>query len=269
MPSPFPGMNPYLEQPAAWKDFHTRFIPLAASIISRQIRPRYFVKIEEHLYIHEPSAQERFALGRPELSVHTHAGTPSVLPSSGSLATAPGRVGLLTGVTEETVPYLEILDRDNREVVTVVELLSPANKDNGPNREQYLSKMTRLLASKTNVVEIDLLRGGPRMPWDRLPACDYYALVSRADARTAHPPWADVWPVGIRQPLPDVPVPLRGGESEASLELQGLIHQIYDDADYGLYIYATPPEPRLRSDDAAWAAGILNAQPGPEATSTP
>jgi hypothetical protein len=259
MPSPFPGMNPYLEQPAAWKDFHTRFIPAAATIIGRQVRPRYFVKIEEHLYIHEPAAADRFPLGRPEVSVHTHPGTPTVGPTDGSVAVGPARVGMPAPVVEETVPFLEVIDRDNREVVAVVELLSPANKETGPNRDQYRAKMQRLLASRTAVVEIDLLRGGPRMPWDRLPACDYYAVVSRPDARAADPPQADIWPVGLRDPLPRVPVPLRPGEPEAVLDLQPLLHQLYDDADYGLYIYASPPEPRLRPDDAAWALEILAA----------
>lgn len=257
MPSPFPGMNPYLEQPAAWKDFHTRFIPAAAAVIGRQVRPRYFVKIEEHLYIHEPPARRRFPLGQPEVSVHTHRGTPPVVPAGGPVAVAPGRVGMPAPVAEETVPYLEVIDRDNREVVAVVELLSPSNKETGPNRDQYRAKMQRLLASRTAVVEIDLLRGGPRMPWAGLPACDYYAVVSRPDARSADPPQADIWPVRLREPLPRVPVPLRPGDAEASLDLQLLVHQLYDDADYGLYVYATPPEPRLRPDDAAWARGVL------------
>lgn len=259
MPSPFPGMNPYLEQPTGWKDFHTRFIPAAAAVISQQVRPRYFVKIEEHLYIHEPSASERFPLGRPEISLHTHPRTPPAITGTPSVTVAPAQVGLLAVVAEEIVPYLEIIDRNNREVITVVELLSPANKDNGPNREQYLSKMSQLLSSNTNVVELDLLRGGPRMPWDRLPPCDYYALVSRPAARTAMPPSADIWPIQLRQPLPTIPIPLRPGESEATLELQPLLHRIYDDADYGLYLYATPPEPRLSPEDDAWARELLAA----------
>lgn len=258
MPSPFPGMNPYLEQPAGWKDFHSRFIPRIAAEIGRQVRPRYYVKIDEHLYIHEPAAEERFPVGRPDVSVHTapvsgHAG------AGMSVVAAPARVGMLGVVAVETVPYLEIIDRDNREVVTVIELLSPANKDTGPNRDQYLSKMKRLLESRASVIELDLLRGGPRMPWDLLPACDYYALVSRPEARTSDPPTADIWPIRLRDPLPPIPIPLRPDEAEVELSLQPLLHAVYDDADYGIYLYRSRPDPRLRPDDAAWAHDLLAA----------
>ena len=62
----------------------------------------------------------------------------------------------------------------------MIELLSPANKQPGSDREQYIHKRRQLLCSQTHLVELDLLRGGPRMPVEELPACDYYALVSRA-----------------------------------------------------------------------------------------
>src|SRR5262245_20610620 len=70
MPSPFPGMNPYIERPDVWNDFHDSFIPAARELLTPQLLPRYYVRIEEHLFIHEPTANERFPLGRPDLSVH-------------------------------------------------------------------------------------------------------------------------------------------------------------------------------------------------------
>src|SRR5438093_9304470 len=85
MPSPFPGMNPYIERPDVWKDFHDSFIPAAREVLIPQIQPRYFARIEEHLFIHEPSAKERFPLGRPDLSVHPANG---VGPPSGGIAVA-------------------------------------------------------------------------------------------------------------------------------------------------------------------------------------
>lgn len=262
MPSPFPGMNPYLERAEAWHDFHTRFIPAAAAVIGRLVAPNYFTKIEEHLYVHEPPAERRVSLGRPEVSVYpqptvgaTGTGTTALAPA------APAAVGMLADIDIERIRYLEIRDRFNREVVTVLELLSPSNKNPGSDRPQYVSKVKRVLESKTNLIEIDLLRGGPHMSWAGLPSCDYYALVSRAGARTQDPPRAEVWPVRLRERLPAIPIPLRAGEPEPLLELQPILHEVYDAAGYHFYIYSGPPEPPLAPADAAWAAELIPPLP--------
>jgi hypothetical protein len=63
MPSPFPGMNPYLEQEDVWHDFHKRFIPLVATVLGGQLRPRYIVKIDKHIYVHELAAETRRSIG--------------------------------------------------------------------------------------------------------------------------------------------------------------------------------------------------------------
>jgi hypothetical protein len=260
MPSPFPGMNPYIEQPAVWEDFHTRFMTAAAEVIGAQVEPRYFVKIEERLFLHEPFSSAREALGRPDLSVlpgDEGAGAP------GGAVTVSGPATVFAPDEVEEVPqrYLEVRDRQTRAVVTVVELLSPSNKESRTGREQYWNK-TRLLLSKTetNLVEIDLLRGGPRLPWRQMPDCDYYALVCRARER----PRAAFWPVDIREPLPTIPVPLREGEPEPTLDLQALVHRIYDAGRYRLFIYASDPEPPLPAKDAVWAAQLLNPERPPE-----
>jgi hypothetical protein len=254
MPSPFPGMNPYIEQPAAWQDFHARFMPLAAEVIGAQVAPRYFVKIEEHVFIHELSADERRPFGRPDASIVP--GNHGAAPASGCTAVAgPATVFLPAAVDEVPQRYLEVRDRQSREVITVLELLSPSNKDPGENRDQYWNK-TRLLLSRTNaaLVEIDLLRGGPRLPWVEMPVCDYYALVSRPAER----PRVQFWPVTIRERLPEIPIPLRPGEPEPKLDLQSLVHRIYDTGHYELFIYDSDPEPPLSAADAVWAAQLLN-----------
>ena len=96
-------------------------------------------------------------------------------------APAIGRVPLSVDV--ERHAFLEIRDRGNRQLVTVLELLSPSNKRPGPDREQYLAKRQQLLASSVHLVELDLLRGGPRLPMEHLPACDYCVMVSRYEDR--------------------------------------------------------------------------------------
>ena len=248
MPSPFPGMNPYLEHSSVWHDFHERFLPLAADALGSQVLPRYFVKIDEHLYVHELAEESRRLVGRADLSV-TH------LPSFGDA----GRAGaqFLTAPAEVTAPdidiesisYLEILDRETRQVVTVVELLSPSNKLAGPDRDQYVSKSRQLMWTNVNLVEIDLLRCGSRMHWVGMSACDYSVVVSRPQES----PRAGLWPIQLRDRLPEIPVPLRPGDADARLDLQQLLHRIYDSAGYGYYIYDRAPEPALSPGDAEWA----------------
>jgi Protein of unknown function (DUF4058) len=130
MPSPFPGMNPYLEQEDAWHDFHERFIPWVATLLGGQLRPRYIVKIDEHIYVHELSADSRRLVGRADVSVgrgsQEAAGEPATDGVTGLLE-APALVRL-PAVDRERLSYVEIRDRRDRELVTVVELIIPANK---------------------------------------------------------------------------------------------------------------------------------------------
>src|SRR5437016_2641075 len=123
----------------------------------------------------------------------------------------------------------------------------------GPDREQYLAKARLLQQRWVHFVEIDLLRGGPRMPWLDMPACDYCVVVSRAERR----PKAGVWPIRLRERLPVIPVPLRQGEADARLDLQEVLHRVYDAAGYRYYVYADPPTPALSPDDAAWAQQFM------------
>ncbi len=134
----------------------------------------------------------------------------------------------------------------------MVELLSPTNKYAGPDRDQYLVKARQLRRSRAHFVEIDLLRGGPRMPWLDMPECDYCVVVSRMERR----PKAGFWPIRLRDHLPEIPIPLRQGDADARLDLQAVLHRIYDAAGYAYHIYSGPPEPAA---DAAWAAGFVPA----------
>src|SRR5438477_4193876 len=144
---------------------------------------------------------------------------------------------------------LEIRDRRNRRLVTVIELLSPTNKPPGPDRDEYLAKRAQILAGRTHLVEIDLRRGGERPRPPELPPCDYYVLVSRSLDR----PELGPWPIGLRARLPVVPIPLAPPDPEVPLDLQALLHRVYDGADYGKYIYGEAPQPPLSAEDAAWA----------------
>jgi hypothetical protein len=215
MPSPFPGMNPYLEQVGVWHGFHERCCTLCADLLTAQVRPNYIVQEGPEV-----------ALLRP-----------------------PVRGRLPVAVDTERQSYLEIRDRQSRQVITVLEFLSPSNKYAGPDRDQYVGKRRERLASGVHLVEIDLLRGGPRLPLEGLPECAYYVMVSRYQER----PQVGLWPINLRDPLPVIPIPLREPDSDARLDLQQVLHRICDAAGYEDYIYSSTPQPQLSAEDAAWA----------------
>ncbi len=259
MPSPFPGMDPYLEQEDARNDFHGRFIPLVATLLGGQLRPRYLVKIDEHVYVHERTAGSRRLAGRADISVgcgsRKAVRRPAVAAAAGLLE-APVTVRL-PAVDRERLSFVEIRDRRNRELVAVVELLSPANKRPGPDREQYLARRMRILNGPVHLVEIDLLRGGLPMPAEGRPRCSYSVLVSRAERRLD----AGYWPISLRERLPEIPVPIRDPDPDARLDLQAVLDRIYDDAGYADYIYEGRPRPPLGRKDADWARPFLPPTP--------
>lgn len=248
MPSPFPGMNPYFEQSAIWHDFHIEFITVLRRELARTVGPTYIVQLEEHIYIHDISLEQRRMLVRADLSVAEPRLT-TARPASAGLMDAPAEV-LLPDQDVERIPFLEVRDRLGRELVTVVELLSPSTKRPGEDRELYLAKRRALLRSPTHLVEIDLLRGGPRMPLrNGSEAYDYAVLVSRAERR----PSAAFWRIHLRDPLPKIPVPLREPEEDACINLQEVLHHSYDGPGYEHFIYDRPPDPPPSAEDAAWA----------------
>ncbi len=144
---------------------------------------------------------------------------------------------------------------DTMEVVTVLEVLSPGNKrPGGDGQREYLAKRDLILQSAVHLVELDLLRGGERLPMaSPLPPGDYFAVVSASHRR----PRAEVWPAALRQPLPDIRIPL-SGEEETGLPLQSVLDEVYDRAGYGAILrYRRPPEPPLSPSDQAWADALL------------
>jgi hypothetical protein len=250
MPSPFPGMNPYLERDTVWSDFHAGYCMAIKKALVPQVQPEFYVKFNEHIYVHE---EPRRLVGLTDVSVTRKS---QLTHGNGGVGVldAPVRVRL-TESFEERVLFVEIFDKEDNTLVTLIELLSPANKKKGTDRDQFLAKRWQILKSSVDYVEIDLLRDGPRLPMEGMPPCDYYVLVSRAADR----PDMGLWPVSLRKPLPVVPSPLPAPKKEVRLVLQELLHQAYDEAGYANYIYSGPPTPRLRAEDARWAKRFLQA----------
>ena len=256
MTSPFPGMDPYLERAGFWQDFHGSFGGFAKMVLSPNLPEQYSASVESDLYLHELSANDRRFFARADSSVKIErdpAAGPGDADAGGTaVASAPPilRRRLLPAVVPERHRRIEIRDRFGEEVVTVIELLSPTNKIR--HRQTYLQKRADLLDGPVHLVEIDLLRAGRRMPMDDPPECDYLIVSSVAEQR----PEIDVLPLSVRDPLPVLSVPLKGGEV-VPFDLRAVLDLIYEASRYERRIYKYPPDPPLSADDAAWAAETL------------
>lgn len=147
MSSPFPGMNPYLEQPDAWHDFHNAFCLAIREAIVPQVRPRYVAKLDEHVFIHELSAEERRFVGRGDVTIAHEPNRPTP-PLAGNRTTTPASaIGLVEhAIDEERLSFIEIRDRSIRKLITVIELLSPSNNNNEADRGQDLGKRRSVFA---------------------------------------------------------------------------------------------------------------------------
>src|SRR3954452_5043453 len=137
MPSPFPGMNLYFEQAASWQDFHTEFLSALRRLLAPQVAPNYIVQLEEHVYIHDLPPEPRRPLGRADLSVSRMEAARAGQSTLGVLE-AQAEVQLPVQDVER-VPFIEVRDRQGRELVTVIDLLSPSNTRPGECLEPYLA----------------------------------------------------------------------------------------------------------------------------------
>lgn len=256
MPSPFPGMDPFLEG-QAWETFHHGLIAVLLESLTLRVRPRYVVRVEERVYVERDPEHPREII-RPDVSVMEQEGE-RVVARGGGPSTMSAPV-LLTVPMPERVreAFLSIRHRDTREVVTIIEVLSPANKrPGGDGRHEYLRRRATVLQSPTHLVELDLLRGGQRLPTvEPLPPADYYALICRGDRR----PQVEVYPWTLRQPLPLLPVPLRGEDPDVVLDLQALFQAVHERAgcDYSLD-YQLPVEPPLEEPETDWVRALVAA----------
>jgi hypothetical protein len=253
MPSPFPGMNPYLEHPDRWSTVHNRSIVAIADFLTPLLIPRYQVDIEKRIY--QVTDSNLQLIGRSDITVQSP--KKPIVPTSIAIQSVstlhPIRVKL---PIEEEVreSYLEIKEVTTGRVVTTIEVLSPTNK-RGEGRQKYEEKRQRVLSSRTHLIEIDLLRSGDPLPMSGdEPSSDYRVLVSRAGDR----PIADLYPFNMQDSMPQIPVPLQFGDLEPLLNLKELIEAIYDRSGYSHFIdYNLEPSPKLSSTDQAWLDQLL------------
>ena len=221
MPSPFPGMDPYLEAPTIFPGLHNRLIALLGEALQAALPAPYFAEIGERAWAAVPHDERR----EPCLEIRT-----------------TGDEG------ERLVTAIEVLSPGGK---------TPGER----GRELYLGKRREILESRTHLVEIDLLRGGRHttaVPLDRLREaagpCAYHVAIHRSDR------FEDflVYPIRLPDPLPEIAVPFLPGDPDVAVDLQKVFDRAYDVGPYRRRVRyrETSPVPPLPEEYRAWARGL-------------
>ena len=263
--NPFPGMNPYLEDPLIWPGFHNRLIANMADDVGTRVPDNYRVDIQERTEvatIGDSSSEPTFRI--PDARVTDTSVRPSfelappyASPTATALALPENGVAVKVAVPDEArVTYLYVQRMPDWKVVTVVEVLSPTNKIPGDGRVSYLHKREEIFASGVSLVEIDLLRGGRSMPLQTVaPPSHYRILISRGWER----PDAILFPFSVQQTIPKFTLPLSPEDDEPEIDLGPIINAMHRTARYGQVTrYADPPPgPMLSANFQEWIFGRL------------
>jgi hypothetical protein len=270
MPSPFPGMDPYLEDPVRWPDVHQSLITYIRDALQPQVRPRYHARMGERVYtLHPPHAMyPDVVLTRRPIKEAAAAGLATQAPEGTAEEDEQEReidtpIVLTVQPVEHREPFVEIVHAAGNEVVTIIEVLSPANKAPGEGHRTYRRKQHELMDSSTHLIEIDLLSEGlltvalPEEGWAFLPAHRYLVSVKRAPERYR----LEVYPVPLQRRLPRIRVPLQEPDPDVPLDLQAAFTRCYDNGGYAdLIDYREPPPVLLPPEEAAWADGLLKGK---------
>ena len=253
MKSPFPGMDPFLER--YWGDVHTSLMVYLRDQINEQLPKDLQARVEETVNVAADDAASRWLY--PDVQVvEEPAALEYMTPAAG--AAAPRVVSI--PVQRRTQRHLEIVDAaGGNRVVTAVEVLSPANKTTVAGRRRYRDKQRAYIRGRVNLVEIDLIRAGRfilAVPESAVPD-DCRATYLVCVRRVAQPHRAELYPMPLRQPLPNVRLPLRPSDADILLQLQALIDRCYQAGRYDKLDYRQPLQPPLAEDDQRWVHDLL------------
>lgn len=256
MPSPFPGMDPYLEEPTLWPDVHQCLITYIRDALQPNIRPGYHARMGERLYVVEVPHTIYPDVTIVKRPVPEPAGAAQEL----ALAEAEAPYVLTIPPVQYREPFVEIVHTAGGEVVTVIEVLSPANKTAGEGHRLYRRKQGEVLRSQAHLVEIDLLSQGlptlalPETSLSALPPWRYLVSVSRAPDRERF----EVYAIPLAKPLPRFRVPLKQPDPDVVLDLQAVFSRCYDNGGYADFLdYSQAPSVSLSSEEQAWLETVL------------
>jgi Protein of unknown function (DUF4058) len=251
----FPGMDPYLEEPALWPNFHNSLAVHIRDLLQPRLRPNYVATVEERVYVEQPDEPEFV----PDVLLKKQR---APRPGGGAALLEADEPIIVRGIGPEVREnYVEIRDRrSGLRVVTVIEIVSPTNKYAGRGRDEYLSKQAEVRRSTAHLVEIDLLRYGPHvlvvpeLLAQGQAAYDYLVCVNRADRRTEYA----LYPIRLRERLARVRLPLAGDDPDVVLDLAATLAHTYELGGYrDLIRYDRPCVPLLSPEDQAWADGLI------------
>lgn len=258
--NPFPGMNPYMEHGDIWPGVHFLIIAGLQGFLAVQLQPDYVVTVEERIYVAaEPDAGQSYGVRIPDVTVSAaEAETTAVLPDAAPESEAGMNAVAVRLPTGEIVRqrYLSIRKVSDRQVVAVIEVLSPSNKRIGDTgRAAYLAKREEVLHSFAHLVEIDLLRAGAAMPViGDVPDGLYRIIVSNNRLW----PHVDLYPFGVRERIPQFVMPLSEGFPGVGINLNDVLENIYSARAYNLLIdYREDPESPLSDGDRVWVDRLL------------
>ena len=253
MPSPFPGMDPYLESPTIWEDFHANLAGEIQTQLAPQISPKYIAALMPRVAYEEVIIGQTPSAIKPDVAIFK-SGERSLKEGGAAIAPAP-IIGQITQEEPVKLFTVEIREVATDRLVTAIEILSPVNKRKGHEAyHNYQRKRRDLMRSDVHLLEIDLLRQGERFPLlSPLPDEPYFIFLHRGGNQV------EIWPLSLDKAIPVVPVPLLPPDPDVPLDLGQAIRQIYDRAYYNLRIdyKQPPPPPDLPADVGQWLADHL------------
>ncbi len=255
MPSPFPGMDPYLEG-YLWPDVHNALANKIRQQLTPQLRPRYAARLE--VYVVEdnfPESEVGILYPDVEIMQLRQPKITNITPSTSSTTalTPPLSLPIFQPVSVR-LSNVEIRDTAQNVLVTCIEVLSPVNKRE-PGLTNYRQKRRRLYEAGVHLVEIDFLRRGTRpFAHPQMPDVAYAVALTRSHAKVM-----DVWPLSLQDLLPVIPIPLRSPDPDVVLNLSVALKEIYDEAAYDLSINYSeaPPPPILSEAEKQWVENVL------------
>ncbi len=260
MPSPFPGMDPYIEAPRNWSDFHVDLATEIRAHLNTLILPAYYATAVTHVaYDVIEIARSKPRSIYPDVGVwrtSSSAKTPAATAVMAPIIDRPQAQSMVKVEVALRLANVEVREAGTDSLVTAIEILSPVNKRTGLERQNYLRKRRELLRADVHVMEIDLLRGGQRTPLEITPPpTPYYVTLAHADQR----PYVDIWPIGLETRLPVVPIPLYEPDPDVPLDLGAVVRSVYERGGYVARIdyRQPPPPPALTDEQAAWVETLL------------
>ncbi len=266
MPSPFPGMDPYLEHPEIWSGFHADLAVELKRHLNRQMSERYYAEVEI-LTVSDDVDLEITHRTRPDVGVFETSDLELELARDITAVTIASAPITRLAVFPSRLRSVRIYHAGTRELVTTIEILSPFNKRPASDGlSDYRRKRRLILASQVHLVEVDLLRGGERpgleLADDPIDT-DYILLVNRYGLKRI----SEIWPAALNEPLPLIPVPLLPPDPDVPLDLNAAIREVYAGSRYERRItYQSPvPLPPLRPSMAEWVASLLHSRSNPKA----